>query len=112
MGDHNVTSVESSEAKRKFMRSLLDDLRALEQLIESGQIESDVRRIGAEQELFLVDASGRPALTALDVIKAANDSHFTTELGKFNLEINLDPLIFGGDCLSRLESDLKKLLMD
>ena len=73
------------------MRSLLNDLRAFETMLEEGMIESDVWRIGAEQEFFLVDEGWRPASLALEVLDEINDSHFTTELGKFNLEVNLDP---------------------
>lgn len=110
MGDHKVLAAGAGKEKRAFTRALLDDLRALEQLISKGQIESGVRRIGAEQELFIVDKAGRPALGALDILKAADDPHFTTELGQFNLEINLDPDLFDGDCLSRLEHSLDELI--
>ncbi len=44
------------------MRSLLDDLRALEMMLEEGRIESGVRRIGAEQEMFLVGRDSAPRL--------------------------------------------------
>lgn len=37
------------------MRALLDDVQALETMLEEGMIEEGVRRIGAEQEMFLVD---------------------------------------------------------
>ncbi len=37
------------------------------------------------------------------------DSHFTPEIAKFNLEFNLDPLPFGGSCLRQLENQITKL---
>jgi hypothetical protein len=77
---------------RSFITRLLHDLQALEAMIDQGAIESGVRRIGAEQEIFLVDRSWRPAPVAVEILEAVDDSHFTTELGRFNLEINLDPL--------------------
>ena len=46
-----------------------------------------------------MDAARRPAMLAMELLEAVADSHYTTELGLFNLEINLDPLAFGGDCL-------------
>jgi CBS domain-containing protein/gamma-glutamylcysteine synthetase len=92
------------------MRHLLNDLRALEQIVSSGMIESGVRRIGAEQEMFLVDSSWRPAPAAMKLLPEIDDPHFTTELGLFNLEINLDPYAFGDDCLSRMEQQLETLL--
>jgi CBS domain-containing protein len=42
----------------------------------------------------------------VETLSKINDKHFTTELAKFNLEINFDPIDFGGDCLSILESEL------
>lgn len=110
MGDHKVSSATDGAARRTFTRALLDDLRALERLIEDGAIEKGVRRIGAEQELFIVDKSARPARGALQILKTADDPHLTTELGQFNLEINIDPLVFRGASLSRLESELTRLI--
>src|SRR5262245_39825864 len=92
------------------MKSLLQDLRALEKMLDDGLLQSDVRRIGAEQEFFLVDASGRPAGRVMDLLAALGDPHFTTELGVFNVELNVDPMAFGGDCLSRMQSQIETQL--
>jgi CBS domain-containing protein len=106
--EHNVEL--EGEQRRIFMRRLLDDVRALEQILEEGLIEEGVRRIGAEQEMFLIDRNWRPANAAVDLLDRLDDPHFTTELGLFNLELNLDPQIFGGDCLRRMELQLNELL--
>ncbi len=92
------------------MRALLSDLRALERMLHEGLLESGVRRIGAEQELFLIDKAWSPAPGAMSVLERIGDSHFTTELGQFNLELNTDPQAFGGDGLSRLHQQLDELL--
>ena len=42
--------------------------------------------------------------------RLAKSPHFTTELGLFQLELNLDPQRFGGDCLRRMEAQLDELL--
>ncbi|RMH68585.1 MAG: CBS domain-containing protein [Gemmatimonadetes bacterium] len=107
MGDHNIkTSSENQEGLRDFTRALLEDVRAFEYMLNAGLIESDVHRIGAEQELFLVDQAARPAMINREVLAELSDPHFTTELGKFNIEFNLDPIDFGGDCLRQLETNL------
>jgi CBS domain-containing protein/gamma-glutamylcysteine synthetase len=98
------------EQRRVFMRRLLDDLRALERMLNEGMIEEGVRRIGAEQEMFLIDRNWRPANAALELLEKLDDPRFTTELGLFNLELNLDPQIFGGDCLRNMERQLNELL--
>jgi CBS domain-containing protein/gamma-glutamyl:cysteine ligase YbdK (ATP-grasp superfamily) len=92
------------------MRRLLDDVRALEHMIRTGMIESGVRRIGAEQELFLVDREFRAAPKVMEVLEQIDDDRFTTELARFNIECNLDPIEFGGDCLSQMAKQLNELL--
>lgn len=100
----------TGEQRRHFMRALLQDLRALERMLESGLFEKGVSRIGVEQEMFLIDRTGHPALASLQMLERLGDPHFTTELGLFQLEANLDPRKFEGDCLSRMETDLDELL--
>jgi hypothetical protein len=88
MGEKNVSSEYGERELRSFTRSVLDDLQALEQMLSEGLIENGVRRIGAEQEMFLVDPAMRPASLALEVIEKAADPRLTTEIGRFNLEAN------------------------
>jgi CBS domain-containing protein len=95
---------------RVFTNQLLRDVRALEHMLETGLFETGKRRIGAEQEMFLVDASWRPAPVATQVLEALRDRHFTPELARFNLELNIDPILFGGRCLSAMEAELARLL--
>ncbi|MEO8083843.1 MAG: CBS domain-containing protein [Ardenticatenales bacterium] len=110
MGTNDVSDELAGDNLRLFTRRLLADLRALESMIGAGMLEHGVRRIGAEQEVFLVDAALRPALRGLDVLAAVDDPHFTTELGLFNVELNLDPQVFTGDALGRLEGQLSALV--
>ena len=79
-------------------------------MLDLGLIESGVRRIGAEQELFLVDESGAPAPVAMKVLSRLGDPRFVTELALFNLEINLSPLLLEGSCFSTMEAELGALL--
>lgn len=110
MGTQDVQQEQDSVQKRQFITALLHDVQALEIMIERGLIESGIRRIGAEQELFLVDQTWRPAPISMELLEEIDDPHYTTELGRFNLEINLDPLPFAGSCLHQLECDLQDLL--
>lgn len=109
MGEHDVKELDS-ESLRAFTRKLLGDLQALDLMLKHGAIETGVRRIGAEQELFLVDRGFSPAPIAMEMIDKIADEHYTTELARFNLEFNTDPLVFGGDCLRRMETQLSELL--
>ncbi len=110
MGDSNSESTLDREAMRAFTKALLVDVSALERMLDAGLIESNVRRIGAEQELFLVDRAMHPALTGLKVLEKVDQTHFTPELGLFNLEINLSPQRLRDDCLWRMEQQIEGLL--
>ena len=110
MGEHNVDQELDEQKLQMFMKALLDDLRALDYMLDNELIESGVLRIGAEQEMFLVDENFRPAAVAMQVLEHAGDPRLTTEIAKFNLEANLTPQSLGGDCFSRMESELKEVL--
>src|SRR4030095_6829812 len=109
MGDHNVEEFDQKK-EQAFMKAVLDDLRALAFMLENGCLESGVARIGAEQEMFLIDRHLRPAPVSLEVLRLAKDSRLTTEIARFNLEANLSPLLLTGTCLSQMEQELNELL--
>jgi CBS domain-containing protein/gamma-glutamyl:cysteine ligase YbdK (ATP-grasp superfamily) len=110
MGEHNVEQQFDEKMSQAFMRALLEDLRALEFMIETGRFETGVTRIGAEQEMFLVDRNLRPAAISLEVLDRAKDARLTTEIAKFNLEANLTPLTLTGPCFGKMERELRELL--
>lgn len=110
MGEHNISTEHDEQQQQAFMKALLSDLTALEQMLETGRIESGMRRIGAEQEMFLVDRTLRPAPLAVEVLRRTGDLRLTTEIGKFNLEANLSPLRFEDRCLRDLEQEINEVV--
>jgi len=110
MGTHNIIDLASAEAQRAFVRRVLEDVQALELMIAAGAIESGVRRIGAEQEVFLIDRTGAPAPVAMEVIDRLKSPQFTTELALFNLEINVPPVLLEDGCFSGMAATLRILL--
>ena len=111
MGEHNVEQQIDEKKSQAFMKALLEDLRALEFMIETDRFETGVTRIGAEQEMFLVDRNMRPAPISLEVLERANDPRLTTEIARFNLEANLTPLLLTGKCFGEMEQELRELLL-
>jgi CBS domain-containing protein len=108
--EHKTTTGElEGEERRRFMRALLSDLRALERMLAEGLFERGVARIGAEQEMFLIDKGYHAAPAALKVLQRLDDPHYTTELGLFNLELNADPQPFAGKGLAQMEAQLNEL---
>src|SRR5437870_3590996 len=111
MGEHSVEQQVDERKSQAFMKALLEDLRALAFMLENGRIESGGRRIGAEQEMFLIDRDCRPAPLSVEVLKRANDTRLTTEIARFNLEANLTPLTLSGSCFSQMEQELQDLIV-
>jgi CBS domain-containing protein len=97
------------EQIRSFSKALLRDLRALERMLAEGRIERGVRRIGAEQEMFLVDEGWHPSPTALRLMERL-DGPFATELALFNFEANVEPHLLEGPCFAALENRLEQLV--
>lgn len=98
------------ETRANFIKHLLSDIEALESMINQGLIEDDIVRIGAEQEFCLVTDQWRPSKISQEILETINDDHFTFELARYNLEINLDPIELKAGCFFQTEEQLRTLL--
>lgn len=110
MGEHSVHRDADPTVLREFTNHLIQDVRALELMLHEDMFETGVRRIGAEQELFMVDERGEPAPIIEEVLERNTDDRIVTELTKFNVEFNMDPLQYGGDCFQEMERATAELL--
>jgi CBS domain-containing protein/gamma-glutamyl:cysteine ligase YbdK (ATP-grasp superfamily) len=110
MGQHDVLEGQDDAQAVAFQQALLKDLSVLEHLCETGLLEQDVVRVGAEQEFFLVDRSFSPAAVGPEVLAEISDPRVTTELGRFNLEANLSPRMFTGRCLREMEEEANEVI--
>ena len=108
MGVQTATGVTDRKTAVNWM---LSDLHALERMLADGLFETGNPHIGAEQEIFLVDQGWQPSACALELLEAVDDPHFTTEIGAFNLEANLDPQPFEGTCLGDMHRQLDDLMV-
>ncbi|MFT5139886.1 MAG: CBS domain-containing protein [Lysobacterales bacterium] len=105
MGEQNVKQNSDEVTRQAFMKSLLDEVQALESMLDKGMIESGKRRIGAEQEMFIINRAHKPALKALDILETIEDDRFTHEIGLFNLEANLSVQALTGGALRLMEEE-------
>ncbi len=110
MGEQKIDSDAAAADLRRFMKQVLAEVQALEKMLAGDWFETGIRRIGAEQETCLVDRDFHPAPLNLQILEDLGDPHFTTELGRHNVEINLDPQELDAGCLARLEGQLSELL--
>ncbi len=107
MGEQKVSLVNDQKQMQKFVKSLLNDVTALEYMLDNDWFESDVVRLGAEQEMVMVDKTTfKPSLVAMEALeKMQHYPWVETELAKFNLETNIEPRVFEKDCFTQLENE-------
>lgn len=107
MGVQDIDSAVGGEGQRRAMQRILRDLDAMERMLAEGLFETDRRRIGAEQELVLVDGSYNPAPVAPEMLGRMSDPRVVPEIARFNVEFNCDPIELGGSCLATLRAQLE-----
>ncbi len=109
MGEERVhlASASSKAQMQNFVKQLLRDVKALDYMLEHQWIEKDVKRIGAEQEMCLINKYYKPACTAMQILEDFHPKWLTTELAQFNLEINLSPQTFEKDAFQLMEKELR-----
>ena len=84
MGEQNVHELDD-HTRKLFTKALLNDVRALEMMLEEGRFETGIRRIGAEQEMFLVDKGLQAAPIVMQLLEQVDDPRLTTELARYNI---------------------------
>ncbi len=109
MGAQDVKPTDGPSG-RQSMRLVLRDLDALEEMLVSDVFETDTRRIGAEQEVILVNDSYLPAPVSVEVLERITNPQIVPEIARFNMEMNCSPLVLGGACFSALEGQIGELL--
>lgn len=110
MGDQAVKSISDLRERANFLRHILHDIDAFDQMVRENKFESGIHRIGAEQEFCITNRNWEPEDASEELLKALNDKHFTTELAKYNLELNLDPQDLEEDAFERVEYQLRQLM--
>ena len=112
MGEKKFKKAKGELGKQQFVSNLLQDMQALEYMLHNQFFETGITRIGAEQEMCIIQKkSFKAAPIALEIIDLLQDKPWLdTELAKFNLEINLDPRVFTGSALKDMEAETNEKL--
>src|SRR4051794_754514 len=61
--------------------------------------DADRPTTGLELEINLIDPDGQPAMRNAEVLANLADPSYQTELGQFNMEINVAPRLIAGEGL-------------
>jgi gamma-glutamyl:cysteine ligase YbdK (ATP-grasp superfamily) len=105
--DVRVFTREDRMLYRQKVRLCLD---VFTRMLQESTFDFDRPLTGLEIELNLVDADAEPAFRNARVLDAIADPDFVTELGQFNIEINVPPRELAGDGLAGFEQQVRASL--
>jgi gamma-glutamyl:cysteine ligase YbdK (ATP-grasp superfamily) len=112
MGEE-VDAQEFSRADRtRHREKVRRNLDVFARMLREARFDTDDPMTGLEVELNLVDEAGDPALKNAEVLEAIADPDFQTELGQFNIEINVPPAKLHEGGLTTFEDTLRRSLND
>ena len=89
MGDEVEAKVFSREDRQRYREKVKRNLDVFERMLRESRFDAEKRSIGLEIELNLTDEAGDPAMANAEVLERIADDAFVTELGQFNIEINI-----------------------
>ena len=97
----------TGEDRRRYRDKVRRSLDAFARMLRERLFDDHPSMVGQEIELNLVDTRGMPSMRNADVLDAIADPAWATEVGQFNLEINVPPRHLGGDAFAELEREVR-----
>lgn len=110
MGQQVAPKTFTREDRRRYRRKVRACLDVFARMLSESQFHPEPRSVGLEIELNLTDDAGEPALVNAAALEAIADPRFQTELGQFNVEINIPPRLLERSTFSDLERDARASL--
>ena len=93
----------------RFQERLEQETEVVRSLFAKREFDNSSRNLGYELELCLADTDGHPSKNNIEIIEATGNQLFTSELAKFNMEINGNPFPYESSVFNRVEADLNDL---
>jgi gamma-glutamyl:cysteine ligase YbdK (ATP-grasp superfamily) len=112
VGQQVAAKTFSREDRQRYRQKLRASLDVFARMLSEARFHPERRSFGLEVELNLTDEQGDPALVNATALEAIADPSFQTELGQFNVEINVPPRLLQGGVFSELERDARRSLND
>jgi gamma-glutamyl:cysteine ligase YbdK (ATP-grasp superfamily) len=100
----------SQQDRRAYREKVRQCLDVFARMLRESRFENEAPQLGLEIELDLVDDNALPSMRNTQVLDAIADPRWATELGQFNLEINVPPRKLSGDAFARLEDTVRSSL--
>src|SRR4051794_29163687 len=110
MGEEVDQAIFTREDRAKYRHKIRRSLDVFASMLRESRFEFERPLTGMEIELNLIDDQADPAMRNAEVLGAIADPDFQTELGQFNIEINVPPRRLAGDENADLERTLRASL--
>jgi hypothetical protein len=111
MGKDVTTGAFSREDRARYRQKVRRCLDVFALMLHDFPFDADRPMTGLELELNLMDPDAQPAMRNAEVLADLADPSFQTELGQFNLEINMPPRLIEHDGLDVYERELLASLL-
>ena len=112
MGEEVAHQEFSREDRTRYREKVRRCLDVFARMLKESRFDIDAPMTGLEIELNLVDDDGNPSLKNSEVLAAIANPDFQTELGLFNLEINVPPQRLSQRGFSAFEDGVRASLND
>ena len=100
----------SREDRKRHREKVLRGLDAFARMLTASHFDFERPMSGLEIELNLVDDAMEPAMRNAEVLAAIADPMFQTELGRFNIEINVLPRRLADGGFASFEESVRRAL--
>ncbi|MEV0966916.1 glutamate-cysteine ligase family protein [Streptomyces sp. NPDC049910] len=107
MGEKIVAGGFDLSDRQRYRRKLQQCLAGLGRLLAEKRFDRPRNLVGLEIELNLAGSDGLPRMMNAEVLDRIASRDFQTELGMFNLEVNIAPHRLGGRVLDQLAEELR-----
>ncbi|MFD9034680.1 glutamate-cysteine ligase family protein [Streptomyces sp. NPDC059567] len=107
MGEKVVADGFDLSDRQRYRRKLQQCLAGLARLLAEKRFDRPRNLMGLEIELNLAGVDGMPRMVNAEVLERIASPDFQTELGMFNLEVNIAPHRLGGRVFDRLAEELR-----
>ncbi|MFF1797221.1 glutamate--cysteine ligase, partial [Kitasatospora sp. NPDC058263] len=106
MGEKVVATRADLSDRQLYRRKLQSCQDALERMLREDRFDRPRAVMGLEIELNLADEQGLPVMRNAQVLSSIGSSDFQTELGQFNIEVNIAPHRLAGHVFEELREEI------
>src|ERR687884_1541054 len=107
MGKDVTPSAFSRQDRARYRQQVRRCLDVFALMLDEFRFDTDRPMTGLEIELNLIDDDAEPAMVNAEVLNNLADPTFQTELGLFNLELNVRPRLIADDGFDSYQTEVR-----